>query len=163
MKKRLLALLSITLLLIASCAKKKCCDFPTIADFIITQKNGAEWKFDPLSLATAQDTAIISGTNNVADMMETFGFKLKLNGLGYYELKSDEGFYRITKGNEIVARYKLSTTHNNTVIVVALNEKDKIIQGLFNVRFVKIFDKPVGSQPDSIRFLEGKFKVSLHN
>lgn len=163
MKKRLLALLSITLLLIASCAKKKCCDFPTIANFIITQKNGAEWKFDPLSLATAQDTAIISGTNNVADMMETFGFKLKLNGLGYYELKSDEGFYHITKGNEIVARYKLSTTHNNTVIVVALNEKDKIIQGLFNVRFVKIFDKPVGSQPDSIRFLEGKFKVSLHN
>jgi hypothetical protein len=163
MKKRLLALLSITLLLIASCAKKKCCDFPTIADFIITQKNGAEWKFDPLSLATAQDTAIISGTNNVADMMEIFGFKLKLNGLGYYELKSDEGFYNITKGSETVARYKLSTTHNNTVIVVALNEKDKIIQGLFNVRFVKIFDKPVGSQPDSIRFLEGKFKVSLHN
>lgn len=163
MKKSLLLLFSITLLLIASCAKKKCCDFPTIPDFIIVQKNDAPWKFDPLSLATAQDTAIISGTNNIADLQETFGFKLKLNGLGYYELKSNEGFYHITKGNETVALYKLSTTHSNTVIVVALNEKDKIIQGLFNIRYVKIFDKPVGSQPDSIRFLEGKFKVSLHN
>lgn len=163
MKKNLLFLLLATPLLFASCAKKKCCDFPVTKDFIVVQKAGTQALFNPLSLTIVQDTFIVSGRNNVAGQEETFGFRIRLDGLGYYTLKSNEGYYHVTKDNEKVGTYKLSSTHSNTVTIVSYNGKDKILQGLFDFKYVKIYDNPAGSQPDSISFLDGKFKVSLHN
>jgi hypothetical protein len=163
MKKNLPYLLFVTLFLFASCAKKKCCDFPVTPNFIIAQKNGVEWMGNPSNSAIQQDTLIVTGNKTNAGQEETFGFKIREDGLGYYTLKSNEGYYYVTKGGATVSSYKLSPTHNNTVIIVSFNKTGKILQGHFDLKFVKTFDNPAGTQPDSIGFLNGKFKVALHN
>jgi hypothetical protein len=162
-KKHLLYLLFVTLLLFASCAKKECCDFPPIPNFILAQKNGVEWAGDPSDSAIERDTTIVTGNNTTAGQQEIIGFKLRVDDPGYYTLKNNEGYYYIIRDNATIARYKLSPTHSNTVVVVAFNATDKILQGYFDLKFVKTFDIPAGTQPDSISFLSGKFKVALHN
>jgi len=164
MKKFLLVLYLAIPLFVASCAKKKeCCDFPPVPNFVLAQKNGVEWKGDPSDSVQERDTTLVTGNNTIASQQEILGFKLRVDIPGYYTLKNNEGYYYIVKDNVTVARYKLSPTHSNTVVVVGLNAADKILQGYFDLKFVKSFDIPIGSQPDSISFLSGKFKVALHN
>jgi hypothetical protein len=163
MKKILLILCSVILLFFTACAKKECCDFPPVANFILAQKDGIEWQGDPSDSAQERDTTIVTGNKASTNQQEILGFKLRIDVPGYYTLKNNEGYYYITKNNTTIASYKLSPTHSNTVVIVALNATDKILHGYFDLKFVKTFDNPTGSQPDSISFLSGKFKVALHN
>ncbi|SEO25037.1 hypothetical protein [Mucilaginibacter sp. OK283] len=163
MKKCLLSFFYATLLLLNSCAKKKCCDFPVYKDFILADKNGAAWNIPPSNSAIKQDTFIVSGSNIIAGTEERFGFKIRFDGLGYYELKSNEAYYTFVKNNLTVSSYKLSLTQGSTIAVFGANEKDKIIQGFFELHFTRMTGAGGPGQPDSIRFLNGKFKVRLQN
>jgi hypothetical protein len=163
MRKYLLILCSVITLFFTACAKKECCNFPPVDNFILAQKDGVEWKGDPSDSAQERDTTVVTGNNTMATQQEILGFKLRIDVPGYYTLKNNEGYYYITKNNTTIASYKLSPTHSNTVVIIALNATDKILHGYFDLKFVKTFDNPMGSQPDSISFLSGKFKVALHN
>lgn len=164
MKKFLLVLCLVIAFFFFSCAKKKeCCNFPPVPNFILAQKNGVEWQGDPSNSTIKLDTVIVTGNNTTTDQQEILGFKLRIDAPGYYTLKNNEGYYHIIKNNASIATYKLSPTHSNTVVIIALNATDKILHGYFDLKFVKTFDNPTGSQPDSISFFSGKFKVALHN
>lgn len=163
MKRSLLLLLSATVLIFAGCAKKECCVFPPAPNFILAQKNSVEWKGDPSDSVIQGDTILVTGNYNNAGQEEVLGFKLVYDGLGYYTLKNNEGHYHVTKGGTRVSTYALSPRHPNTVTVFAYNESEKILQGYFELKFVKIYNAPAQTQPDSISFLSGKFKVALHN
>jgi hypothetical protein len=163
MKKCLLSFFCATLLLLSSCAKKKCCDFPVYKDFILADKNGEAWNIPPSNSTIKQDTFIVSGSNTIAGTEEQFGFKIRFDGLGYYELKSNEAYYTFIKNNATVSNYKLSLTQGSTIAVFGANESDKIIQGFFELHFTRTSGTGGPGQPDSIRFLNGKFKVRLQN
>lgn len=163
MKRSLLLLLSATVLTFTSCAKKKCCDFPVTPNFILAQKNGVEWRANTLNSTIRGDTIIVSGSYNNSGQEETLVFKLVFDGLGYYSLKNNEGYYHIVKGGARAGTYGFNPTHSNTITVFAFNESEKIMQGFFELKFVKIHDDPPGTQQDEVSFLSGKFKVALHN
>ena len=159
MKKHLLVLFSVFVLLFSSCTKKICCTLQPIKDFIIAEKDGAQWSVNPLNSNLLGDTATIAGSQP----NEAITIKIALGGTGYYPLKSTEAYYIIKKDDVIIKKYTISPTYYNAVNVISYNQKDKILQGLFNIKFIKTFDITPGAPQDSISFLNGKFKVGLHN
>jgi hypothetical protein len=144
-------------LLLQACKKKACCDIPVAPDFMLAQKNGMRWEASPSGSNLTGDTIIVSGISND----EQIAFKIRFDGLGYYTLKANENYYKI-KGASAVS-YKPDPTHINNVTIIAYNQTGKIIQGFFELRFIKISDDANNSAPDKIILSEGKFKATLNH
>ena len=150
-------------LLLSACKKKDCCTFPVTPDFILAQKNGAQWQVNPLGSNILGDTITVSGKSSVNGEDELVGFKIVFDGIGYYTLKSAENYYRILEAGLPVAVYKPDPAHVGSVTIISYNQNDNILQGFFDLRFLKISDKPGKTHPDKIFLSEGKFKVKLNN
>ncbi|QEC76145.1 hypothetical protein [Mucilaginibacter ginsenosidivorax] len=163
MKKCLLSFFCAALLLLSSCAKKSCCVVPVTPDFIIADKNGVKWEIQPAASNILGDTTTIAGTQTQGGEEETFSIKLSIGGVGYYPLKNHQGYYLLKKNGAITKKYALSPTHLNSVSVISVNQADMIIQGFFDLKFIKTYDSQPGAGADSVSFLDGKFKVTLHN
>jgi len=148
-------------LLFSACKKKDCCNFPVAPDFILAQKNNAKWEADPSGSNILGDTITISGKTNTGTEEEQMSFKIVFDGVGYYTLKANEKFYRVTKNGALLVEYKPDPTHLSSVTIISYNQTDKILQGLFELRFLKVNDNPPGSYPDKVFFSEGKFKATL--
>ncbi|HEX8021417.1 hypothetical protein [Mucilaginibacter sp.] len=149
------------MLLFSACKKKDCCNFPVAPDFMLAQKNDIKWEADPSGSNLLGDTITISGKTNTGSEEEQVGFKIVFDGLGYYTLKTNEKFYRITKNGASLAEYQPDPTHLSSVTIISYNQTDKILQGLFELRFLKVNDNSPGSHPNKVFFGEGKFKVTL--
>lgn len=149
------------MLLFSACKKKDCCNFPVAPDFMLAQKNGITWEADPSGSNISGDTIIISGKTNTGSEEEQVGFKIVFDGVGYYTLKTNEKFYRITKNGTLLVEYKPDPTHLSSVTIISYNQADKILQGFFELRFLKVNDTPPGGHPDKVFFGEGKFKATL--
>jgi hypothetical protein len=163
MKKYLLVLLWATWLLSISCKKKDCCVFPPVKDFILADKDGTEWNADPSKSNILGDTTTITGSLTTGNLEEVLEMKLIISDVGFYPLKNNHGGYVVKKNGTIIKKYALSPTHLNTVSIIFINGKDQIVQGFFDVKFIKTYDSQPGAKTDSVSFLDGKFKVALHN
>ncbi|SEO21666.1 hypothetical protein SAMN05192574_106119 [Mucilaginibacter gossypiicola] len=148
-------------LLFSACKKKECCNIQVAPDFIIAQKNNIKWEADPSGSNILGDTITVSAKSNIAGEEEQVGFKIVFDGVGYYTLKANENYYRITKNNILTGKYAPDPTHLSSATIISYNQTDKILQGFFELRFLKASDSPVGSHPDKVSFSEGKFKVKL--
>ena len=160
MKKLWLMPAVIGALLFSACKKKDCCSFPATPDFILAQKNSVQWEASP-SGNILGDTISVSGKTRINGEDEELTFKIVFDGIGYYALKANQNYYQIFKAGTAVALYKPDPTHVGSVTVISYNQTDKILQGFFDLRFLKISDKPSENHPDKILLREGKFKVSL--
>jgi hypothetical protein len=148
-------------LLFSACKKKDCCNFPVTPDFILAQKNNIKWEADPSGSNIQGDTITVAASSNIAGQEEEVGFKIVFDGIGYYTLKANENYYRITKSGTLSGKYTPDPTHLSSVTIISYNQADKILQGFFELRFLKMSDNPPGSHPDKVSFSEGKFKVKL--
>jgi hypothetical protein len=149
------------MLLFSACKKKDCCNFPVAPDFMLAQKNDIKWEADPSGSSLSGDTITISGKTNTGGEEEQVGFKIVFDGVGYYTLKANEKFYRITKNGTLLFEYKPDPTHLSSVTIISYNQADKILQGFFELRFLKINANPSENHPDKVFFGGGKFKVKL--
>jgi hypothetical protein len=163
MKKCLLVFLTALPFFFSACAKKDCCVIQEIKDFIIADKNGIKWSITPVNSNITGDTTTIAGNQTTGDLEESIGIKLSIGGVGYYPLKNHQGYYIIKKSGTITQKYALSPTHLNSVTIISINQADQIIQGFFDLKFIKTYDSQPGAKADSVSFLDGKFKVALHN
>lgn len=148
-------------LLFSACKKKDCCNFPVIPDFMLAQKNSIKWEANPSGSNIIGDTITISAKSTIEGEEEQVGFKIVFDGVGYYTLKANENYYRITKNGSLLAGYKPDPTHLSSVTIISYNQADKILQGLFELRFLKVTDSQTESHPDKVTFSEGKFKAKL--
>lgn len=148
-------------LLFSACKKKDCCNFPVAPDFILAQKNNTKWEADPAGSNILGDTITVSAKSNIAGEEEQVGFKIVFDGVGYYTLKANENYYLITKSGTHSGHYVADPTHLSSVTIISYNQTDKILQGFFELKFLKVSDSSPGSHPDKIFFSEGKFKVTL--
>jgi len=150
------------LLLNLACTRKECCNFPTVKDFMIADKDARSWSATSFEGSTfKQDSLFVSAINN--DSKDRLSFKIGYTQLGYYELKAGEASYTITGPGGTSANYQVSPTFASAIAVVSYNKADHILQGFFDLKFVRISGAGTPGQPDSTAFLNGKFKVSLHN
>lgn len=148
-------------LLFSACKKKDCCNFPVTRDFILAQKNNAQWEADPSGSNILGDTITVSAKSTAGGEEEQVGFKIVFDGVGYYTLKANENFYSITKTGALSGKYTPDPTHLSSVTIISYNQADKILQGFFELRFLKVSDNPPGTHPDKVSFSDGKFKVKL--
>ncbi|MFC0518759.1 hypothetical protein ACFFGT_31390 [Mucilaginibacter angelicae] len=148
-------------LLFSACKKKECCNFQVTPDFILAQKNNLHWEADPSGSNILGDTITISAKSDIADEEEQVGFKIVFDGVGFYTLKANENYYRIMKTSTLSGEYTPDPTHLSSVTIISYNQTDKILQGLFELKFLKVSDRLPGSHPDKVSFSEGKFKVKL--
>jgi hypothetical protein len=148
-------------LLSSACKKKDCCNFPVAPDFILAQKNNIKWEADPSGSNILGDTITVAAKSSITGEEEQIGFKIVFDGIGYYTLKANENYYHITKTGALSGGYTPDPTHLSSVTIISYNQADKILQGFFELRFLKVSDIPPGSHPDKISFSEGKFKVKL--
>lgn len=148
-------------LLFSACKKKDCCNFPVTPDFMLAQKNNTQWEADPSASNIKGDTIFVSGKSNIGAEEEQVGFKIVFNDVGYYTLKANEIYYRVTKNNTPASQYSPDPTHLSSVTIISYNQADKILQGFFELRFLKVGNSPANSHPDEVLFSEGKFKVKL--
>ncbi|AYL98740.1 hypothetical protein [Mucilaginibacter celer] len=149
-------------LFFVTCKKKECCDIPVAPDFMLAQKNGVKWEADPSGSNLLGDTITISAKSNTGGEEETMNFKIVFDGLGYYSLRANENYYGISKAGAPSAVYKPDPTHVNNVTIIAYNQSGRILQGFFDLRFVKISDNANNLHPDKIIMSEGKFKATLN-
>lgn len=149
------------MLLFSACKKKDCCNFPVAPDFMLAQKNDTQWEADPSGSNSLGDTITVSGKTNTGSEEEQVGFKIVFDGVGYYTLKANENFYRITKNGTLLVEYKPDPTHLSSATIISYNRADKILQGFFELKFLKVNDNPSGTLPDKVSFSKGKFKVKF--
>ena len=164
MKKNLLIFLWLSALFFAACGRKDCCSPPpNSAPFLTAEKSGSAWEVSPATETYSKDTIKVYGSNYKTNPEEIFGFLLKVNGEGSYTLKGNQGFYYNTVGRDVsVSGYKLDDTFDNTVKIIHYDVNANMMEGTFQIKFVKTYDNPTGTYPDKIAFLNGKFKVALH-
>jgi hypothetical protein len=163
MKKYLLILLSATVLIMASCAKRKdCCVLPKRDEFIIAEKSGVQWEGVPTTTVFSQDTINVYAGNFKTGLEENFGFLIKVGSTGSYTLKGNQAYYFNTVGRDVsVSGYKLDDTFTNKITITSFDKITKTITGTFQIKFIKTYDNPTGSYPDKVSFLNGKFKAAL--
>jgi hypothetical protein len=152
----------ISLLFFTACSKRKnCCVLPKNERYITASKNNKDWTANPSISTMITDTIGIFGSNFSTQLEETITMQFKLNGTGKYELKGRQALYYNTVGRDaITSEYQLDDTYNNTVTVLAIDKLSNVITGTFNLKFKHIYP---ADKPDSLQFLNGKFKVALHN
>lgn len=148
-------------LLFSACKKKDCCNFPVAPDFILAQKNNAKWEADPSGSNILGDTITVLAKSNTMNETEELGCKFVFDGIGYYTLKANENYYLITKSGTLSGHYIADPTHLSSITIISYNQTNKILQGFFELRFLKVSDSPSANHPDKISFSEGKFKVTL--
>lgn len=150
------------LLALQACKKKECCDIPVAPDFMLAKQNEASWQAVPSGSILQGDTIMISGRYNAGNTTEELTFKIRFDGLGYYPLKANENYYHITEPGAAVTVYQPDPTHVNNVTILSYNKAGKIVQGYFELRFVKITKGANNLLPDKLIINQGKFKVTLN-
>jgi len=148
-------------LLFSACKKKDCCIIPVTPDFMLAQKNNTPWEADPTGSNISGDTITVSAKSNVSGEEEEVGFKFVFDGVGFYTLKANENYYLIKKSGALTGKYVPDPAHLSSITIISYNKTNKILQGFFELRFLKINDNLPGSHPDKISFSEGKFKVTF--
>ncbi len=148
-------------LLFSACKKKDCCNFPVAPDFILAKKNNTLWEADPTGSNILGDTITVSAKSSISGEEEEVGFKFVFDGVGYYTLKANENYYQIKKSGTLTGKYVPDPTHLSSITIISYNQTSKILQGFFELRFLKVSDNPPGSHPDKVSFGEGKFKATL--
>lgn len=166
MKKHLLILLSATALIMTSCTKRKdCCVLPKKDKFIMAEKSGEQWEGVPTTTVFSQDTINVYVGNFKPGLEENFGFLIKMSTTAIsYTLKGNQAYYFNTVGRDVsVSGYKLDDAFTNKVTVTGYDQSTKTVTGTFQMKFIKTYDNPIGSYPDKVSFLNGKFKAALPN
>ncbi|QEM13965.1 DUF6252 family protein [Mucilaginibacter rubeus] len=148
-------------LLVSACKKKDCCVIPVTPDFMLAQKNNMAWEAVPAGSNTLGDTITVSAKSNTSGEEEEVGFKFVFDGVGYYTLKANENYYQIKKSGTLTAKYVADPTHLSSITIISYNQTNKILQGFFELRFLKVSDITPESHQDKVSFSEGKFKVTF--
>jgi Family of unknown function (DUF6252) len=165
MKKVVLLLLSTISIYCTSCDNQKCCVAPVYNYYINAQKDGAAWGASPANskISTTGDTITVMGTSDDIPS-KVMGFKFKYTGTGKYVLKGENGFYYYSIGpSSFMNNFTIdSAAVESYVIVEKFDRAGNSVSGTFSLRLIRSPDT-LANTFNHVSFLNGKFKVTLHN
>jgi len=163
--KKLLIFLSV-ILFFSECKPDYCCTPPVPVVSVYAVKNSKGWVGFSSELPVKGDTINIYafGNDNELGLEENLRISFKATGAGTFTLNGNHTLYFNTIGHDVmVSNYKMDSLFTNKATVVNYDRINNMITGTFDVRFIKTFDNPAHAHPDTLHFINGNFKVQIHN
>ncbi len=165
MKKTVLFLLSIISICCTSCENPKCCVAPIYDYYINAKKNDTAWAASPArsKISAVGDTITVMGTSDDIPS-KVMGFRFKYTGNKKYVLTGENGFYYYAIGaSSFMNIFTIDSTAGESYAVVEkFDRAGNSVSGTVSLRLVRSPDTIAGSV-NQVRFLNGIFKVPLHN
>jgi hypothetical protein len=128
-------------------------------------KNSKPWTAFSSELPVKDDIISIYAysDNNEQRLEENLRISFKATDSGTFTLDGNRTEYSNTVGHDVmVSNYKMDSLFANKVTIIKYDRTNNIITGTFNIRFIKTFENPANIYPDTLRFLNGNFRVQIH-
>lgn len=150
-----------TALVLAGCSKGRrvCCDLPEDNSiFMSATRADSVWRANFVETRLLHDSLYIFGTKGD----EHIRIIIKPTSIGKYYVTPRNGTYYITVGGDVMgAEYPAAADTLNQVIITGYDQKKGLIQGDFNIRFVKSGRYAGTPYVNEALFSRGKFRAEL--
>jgi len=154
------------ILLFCACQHRNCCMPPIPVVSVNAIKNNKGWSAFSSELPVKDDAINIKAfsDDNEIGLEEDLGISFRATDAGTYALNGNHTFYVNTVGRDVmVSNYKMDSLYANKATIISYDRTNNLITGTFNVRFIKTFDNPAHTHPDTLLFKNGNFRVQIHN
>ncbi|MEN0055972.1 MAG: hypothetical protein AAGC65_19995 [Mucilaginibacter sp.] len=139
---------------------------PTPIVSVNAVKNNKTWSAFSSELPVKDDIISIYAYSdrNEMGLEENLRISFKATDAGTYNLDGKRTIYFNTVGKDVgVSDYKMDSLFSNKATVINYDRTNNFITGTFNIRFIKTFDNPANTHPDTLRFSNGNFRVQIRN
>lgn len=153
--------IAIVAIVFTSCSKgsRVCCDLPEDNSiFMSATRADSVWRANIVQTSVFNDSLYIFGTKGD----EHIRIIIKPTNTGKYYITPRSGMYYITVGGDVTgAEYPATVDTANQVNITGYDLKKGLIQGEFNIRFLKGGRYAGTDYANEVKFLRGMFRAEL--